>query len=131
MKTIRLVNLYKVYFETFEFSYQINEWEDDKGKKHFSQGEIGAYPDMIQTPKTHPINLILPNVKNIFEAKARLIEQIVQKEESPYASSTHAPGACAILLLRELAEPKDLPLLINFFEYESMKEALADLIKQG
>jgi len=131
MKTIKLKNTYKFFIETNETSHQINEWEDDKGEIHFSHGEIGHFADMVQIPKTNTSsNLIIPRAKNIFEAKARLIEQIVAGEEVPYVLSAWSdPKDFAVLLLNELGKPEDLPPLIGFFEEYTMKRALAEILE--
>ena len=103
--------------------------KDDKGETHFSHGEIGNISDMIKTQQIHAyVNSIIPKAKNIFEAKARLIELIVEREE-PYVHTFWEPVDFAMQLLRELGKPEDLLILIDFFETETMKEALARIIK--
>ena len=152
MKSFTVVKVHMVLFEHgprfLGTSFQINEIVDEQGQTHFSHGNIGHVADMVYCAGV--TIRILQKAHNLFEAKASLVELIIEhqiallelefsgkffeelfkvfgwakkrKTSKPKESIDFKP------LMRELG---DLPLLIGFFKGETTKKIFEEVLKNG
>jgi hypothetical protein len=148
MKSFTINKIHVVLFESGPFSfsgsrtasYQINELLDEEGKTHFSYGPIGHAADMVYCAGvTHDsVNKMLQKASNLFEAKAALIELIIENQKSlekineDYSVFGLFRKKSETIdfkpLMREL---KDLPLLIGFFKGGTTLKIFEEVLKNG
>jgi hypothetical protein len=128
-------------------SYQINELLDEEGHTHFSHGPIGHAADMVYCPGTTTfVNRMLQKAHNLFEAKAALVEIIIE-DEAQYKQFTEEHSFRNWFRKRGLSSKpvedtstdfrplmrqlKDLPLLVGFFKGPATLKVFEEVLKNG
>jgi hypothetical protein len=123
---------YYVCFKAIGQVKKIVELIDDEGKKYFFYGDPD--PDSINKISGIPgaqgvtYSNNLAKAHNLFEAKALVIEKIIEYETQPFSQGSFSFDSCG--LMRELGI-KNLPLLLEFFTNEMTKTVFEQVLKYG
>jgi hypothetical protein len=151
MKTFTLLHTHIILFESVpkgRASFQINELVDEDGHIHFCHGSVGHAADMVNIPGVTyvEINRILPKAQDLFQAKASLVELIIEGHDSSQKMMDEfslgtwlrkkgfpikPPEQDSVDFRPLMRELKDLPLLVGFFKNPATQIVFEEVLKNG